>query len=80
MCNDITKKNLFCNNVISSFKNYVCLLFFVTELRTTQQGQVYFYHIPTGASTWHDPRIPRDLPTNPAELSNEVLGPLPPGW
>ncbi|XP_075230861.1 SMAD specific E3 ubiquitin protein ligase isoform X2 [Lycorma delicatula] len=50
------------------------------ELRTTQQGQVYFYHIPTGASTWHDPRIPRDLPTNPADLSNEVLGPLPPGW
>lgn len=25
-------------------------------MRTTQQGQVYFYHIPTGISTWHDPR------------------------
>ncbi|XP_015516418.1 E3 ubiquitin-protein ligase SMURF2 [Neodiprion virginianus] len=47
------------------------------ELRKTQQGQVYFYHVPTGASTWHDPRIPRDLPAN--ELANE-LGPLPSGW
>lgn len=44
------------------------------ELRTTQQGQVYFYHIPTGVSTWHDPRIPRDLTVN------SDLGPLPPGW
>uniref|UniRef100_A0A1B6BZA6 E3 ubiquitin-protein ligase n=1 Tax=Clastoptera arizonana TaxID=38151 RepID=A0A1B6BZA6_9HEMI len=50
------------------------------ELRTTQQGQVYFYHIPSGASTWHDPRIPRDLPTQASELSNEALGPLPHGW
>lgn len=48
-----------------------------TEMRKTQQGQVYFYHVPTGSSTWHDPRIPRDLPAN--ELANE-LGPLPSGW
>ncbi|XP_063992089.1 E3 ubiquitin-protein ligase SMURF1 [Diachasmimorpha longicaudata] len=47
------------------------------EMRQTQQGQVYFYHVPSGASTWHDPRIPRDLPAN--ELANE-LGPLPSGW
>ncbi|XP_015608168.1 E3 ubiquitin-protein ligase SMURF2 isoform X2 [Cephus cinctus] len=47
------------------------------EMRKTQQGQVYFYHVPTGASTWHDPRIPRDLPAN--ELAND-LGPLPSGW
>ncbi|XP_046660862.1 E3 ubiquitin-protein ligase SMURF2 isoform X2 [Homalodisca vitripennis] len=47
------------------------------ELRTTQQGQVYFYHIPTGSSTWHDPRIPRECT---AELTAEVLGPLPSGW
>ncbi|XP_049854863.1 E3 ubiquitin-protein ligase SMURF2 isoform X2 [Schistocerca gregaria] len=44
------------------------------ELRTTQQGQVYFYHVPSGISTWHDPRIPRDL-----TVSSD-LGPLPPGW
>lgn len=44
-------------------------------MRTTQQGQVYFYHIPSGTSTWHDPRIPRDLIASEAEL-----GPLPPGW
>jgi len=44
-------------------------------MRTTQQGQVYFYHVPTGNSTWHDPRIPRDLP-----LTDAQLGPLPPGW
>lgn len=50
----------------------------VLELRTTQQGQVYFYHIPTGVSTWHDPRIPKDLA--PLGLSLDQLGPLPPGW
>ncbi|XP_024289274.2 E3 ubiquitin-protein ligase SMURF2 isoform X2 [Oncorhynchus tshawytscha] len=31
------------------------------EQRTTQQGQVYFLHTQTGVSTWHDPRVPRDL-------------------
>ncbi|CAH0394454.1 unnamed protein product [Bemisia tabaci] len=46
------------------------------ELRTTQQGQVYFYHIPSGASTWNDPRIPREFKS---DLLKE-LGPLPPGW
>lgn len=49
----------------------------ILELRTTQQGQVYFYHIPTGLSTWHDPRIPRDII---AHLSSKELGPLPSGW
>lgn len=47
------------------------------EMRKTQQGQVYFYHVPTAYSTWHDPRIPRDLQAN--EVANE-LGPLPSGW
>lgn len=47
-------------------------------MRTTQQGQVYFFHIPTGVSTWHDPRIPRDLA--PLGLVLDQLGPLPPGW
>ena len=31
------------------------------EVRTTDQGQIYFLHVPTGVSTWHDPRIPREL-------------------
>lgn len=48
------------------------------EMRTTQQGQVYFYHIHTGISTWHDPRIPRDF--DPQNLTFRELGPLPPGW
>lgn len=47
-------------------------------MRTTQQGQVYFYHIPSGVSTWHDPRIPRDFDSQ--ILALESLGPLPPGW
>lgn len=47
------------------------------EMRTTQQGQVYFYHIPTGVSTWHDPRIPRDFDQN---ISLDTLGALPHGW
>ncbi|XP_055533569.1 E3 ubiquitin-protein ligase SMURF1 [Wyeomyia smithii] len=48
------------------------------EMRTTQQGQVYFYHIPTKISTWHDPRIPRDFDTQ--NIAPETLGPLPHGW
>lgn len=47
-------------------------------MRTTQQGQVYFYHIPSGVSTWHDPRIPRDFDSQ--NLALDSLGPLPPGW
>lgn len=50
----------------------------ISEMRTTQQGQVYFYHIPTGVSTWHDPRIPRDFDTQ--NFSLDALGPLPSGW
>lgn len=50
--------------------------FFVSEMRTTQQGQVYFYHTRTGVSTWHDPRVPRDL----SNINVDDLGPLPPGW
>uniref|UniRef100_A0A667XWQ5 E3 ubiquitin-protein ligase n=1 Tax=Myripristis murdjan TaxID=586833 RepID=A0A667XWQ5_9TELE len=48
----------------------------VYEQRTTVQGQVYFLHTQTGVSTWHDPRIPRDL----TSVSCEELGPLPVGW
>lgn len=47
-------------------------------MRTTPQGQVYFYHIPTGVSTWHDPRIPRDFDSQ--HLALDSLGPLPTGW
>ncbi|CAG9864103.1 unnamed protein product [Phyllotreta striolata] len=54
----------------------MCERFVLVELRTTQQGQVYFFHIPTGVSTWHDPRIPKDL----TSLDLDNLGPLPPGW
>lgn len=58
---------------------WFCFCFCVSlEMRTTQQGQVYFYHIPSGVSTWHDPRIPRDFDSQ--NLALESLGPLPPGW
>lgn len=46
------------------------------EMRTTQQGQVYYYNIHTGTSTWHDPRVPRDL----GNVNIDDLGPLPSGW
>uniref|UniRef100_H2YQB8 E3 ubiquitin-protein ligase n=1 Tax=Ciona savignyi TaxID=51511 RepID=H2YQB8_CIOSA len=46
------------------------------EQRTTQQGQVYFLHTQTGVSSWHDPRIPRNL----THINPEDLGPLPSGW
>ncbi|XP_063825049.1 E3 ubiquitin-protein ligase SMURF2 [Ostrinia nubilalis] len=45
------------------------------EMRTTAQGQVYFYNRVTGASTWHDPRVPQHLRHCAA-----AAGPLPPGW
>uniref|UniRef100_A0A8V1AN39 HECT-type E3 ubiquitin transferase n=1 Tax=Gallus gallus TaxID=9031 RepID=A0A8V1AN39_CHICK len=43
---------------------------------TGKMGQVYFLHTQTGVSTWHDPRVPRDL----SNINCEELGPLPPGW
>ncbi|CAH2106270.1 unnamed protein product [Euphydryas editha] len=45
------------------------------EMRTTAQGQVYFYNAVTGASTWHDPRVPQHL-----RHAAPAAGPLPPGW
>lgn len=45
------------------------------EMRTTAQGQVYFYNSATGASTWHDPRVPAHL-----RHAAAAAGPLPPGW
>ncbi|ESO94746.1 hypothetical protein LOTGIDRAFT_117914, partial [Lottia gigantea] len=48
------------------------------EQRTTQQGQIYFLHTETGVSTWHDPRIPRDISN--LQLREDELGPLPAGW
>uniref|UniRef100_A0A8C5GSA5 E3 ubiquitin-protein ligase SMURF1 n=1 Tax=Gouania willdenowi TaxID=441366 RepID=A0A8C5GSA5_GOUWI len=58
------------------FTVYFFTLYCVLEQRTTQQGQVYFLHTQTGVSTWHDPRVPRDL----SNVNCEELGPLPPGW
>ncbi|XP_063380930.1 E3 ubiquitin-protein ligase SMURF2 [Cydia fagiglandana] len=45
------------------------------EMRTTAQGQVYFYNSGTGSSTWHDPRVPTHL-----RHCSVAAGPLPPGW
>ncbi|XP_013199890.1 E3 ubiquitin-protein ligase SMURF2 [Amyelois transitella] len=45
------------------------------EMRTTTQGQVYFYNLVTGSSTWHDPRVPQHMRHCAA-----AAGPLPPGW
>ncbi|CAL4079289.1 unnamed protein product [Meganyctiphanes norvegica] len=46
------------------------------EMRTTAQGQVYYYNIHSGTSTWHDPRVPRDL----GQINMDEMAPLPPGW
>lgn len=63
---------------LPNVKNLSKTINYFTEMRTTQQGQVYFYHIPTGVSTWHDPRIPRDFDST--NYSLDSLGPLPSGW
>lgn len=60
------------------FRRHCLIIKFVSELRTTHQGQVYFYHIPSGVSTWHDPRIPKDFA--PLGLALDMLGSLPQGW
>jgi hypothetical protein len=44
-------------------------------MRTTGQGQVYFYNRVSGRSTWHDPRVPQHLRHCAA-----AAGPLPAGW
>ena len=31
------------------------------EMKITDQGQIYFLHVSSGVSSWHDPRIPKDL-------------------
>ena len=57
-------------------------------MKRTDQGQLYFLHVPTGVSTWHDPRIPRDVnlavilreDEDDARTEAEILGQLPPGW
>lgn len=56
---------------------YFIFIWSMIEIRTTQQGQVYFFHIPSGVSTWHDPRLPRDFDAQNFAL--ESLGPLPSG-
>lgn len=55
------------------------------EMKITEQGQIYFLHVPTGVSTWHDPRIPKDLNLQAVNSEtgtclDDMLGPLPTGW
>ena len=54
------------------------------EMKITEQGQIYFLHVPTGVSSWHDPRIPKDMNLQTLcdgdRSLDDVLGTLPPGW
>jgi len=57
------------------------------EVRMTEQGQLYFLHVPSGVSTWHDPRIPRNVDligllsgSEEGRSLDNILGPLPSGW
>ena len=65
-------------------------------MKITDQGQIYFLHVSTGVSSWHDPRIPKDLKldaicgaaaaastsssSDNQQSLEEILGPLPTGW
>ncbi|RWS20924.1 E3 ubiquitin-protein ligase SMURF2-like protein, partial [Leptotrombidium deliense] len=49
------------------------------EMRIAPKGQVYFYHVSTGVSTWYDPRVAREILHEEVNL-DAVLGPLPNGW
>ena len=55
------------------------------EMKITEQGQIYFFHVSTGVSSWHDPRIPKDvnlrvLNGDNGQSLNDTLGALPTGW
>ena len=49
------------------------------EMKITAQGQVFFLHVQSGASTWYDPRVPRELINQDLNL-DELVGQLPNGW
>ncbi|XP_015792584.1 E3 ubiquitin-protein ligase SMURF2-like [Tetranychus urticae] len=49
------------------------------EMRIAPKGQVYFHHVPTSKSTWHDPRVPRELLNQNFDL-DKLVGKLPSGW
>jgi hypothetical protein len=59
-------------SMICSFHRFNTIAFIL-------QGQVYFYHVETGVSTWHDPRVPRELIQQGINL-DELIGPLLNGW
>ena len=42
------------------------------EIRTTPQGQVYYYQVATGSSSWYHPSVDKNVTSSTA--------PLPPGW
>ncbi|CAL8102741.1 unnamed protein product [Orchesella dallaii] len=44
------------------------------ETRITEQGQVYFYHVSSGTSSWYHPGVPKEL------APGHNFGALPPGW
>ena len=50
------------------------------EIRVTDQGQVYFYHVQTGRSTYHHPALPKDFIQSHSNGDYKNVGALPPGW
>ena len=57
-------------------------------MKATDQGQLYFLHKATGQSTWHDPRVPRNVPLRDllgngegdTRSDEELMGVLASGW
>ncbi|CAG0897011.1 unnamed protein product [Cyprideis torosa] len=49
------------------------------EMLRTAQGQIFFHHRPTRTSTWHDPRIPKEVQLKSQDV-DKALGALPSGW
>lgn len=50
--------------------------------KVTPQGQIYYHHIPSGISTWYDPRVTRATNGCMSENLSPLLAqvPLPEGW
>lgn len=49
------------------------------EMRTSDQGQIYFIHLPSNTTTYYDPRVPKQVTDLNLNLDH-LFGPLPDGW
>jgi len=60
--------NFLCYVIIIIYFDY-----YYSEIRVTPQGQVFYFHVPSGRSSWYHPCVPKNTPSI-------ADAPLPQGW